>query len=148
MFTKHLMLAGAFLFSAFAFFIVLNPQYALVVLNQHQNTELANILNNATRIEIYKSPWDDTLLFETADQAEVDSFVTVCTIVPPRDGMISACNCSGSPHVKVYRQNELLLELTNHHGKKIRSDLWTSDESLASPIKWQNWFSERHIRWE
>lgn len=98
---------------------------------------------NADRIVVTQSPADETILFQSADRSDIESFSNALKLAVPHEYF--HCMCIGTPEVRIYEQSKLLASVTNHHGMSIRCSLWESDAPIADQESWLVWFDERGI---
>ena len=73
----------------------------------------------------------------------MDALKISLTVETPQEW--SHCMCFGTPAIYLFRADEKLGEITNHHGYSIRCSLWDSGAELSDREKWLNWFDERGI---
>jgi len=54
--------------------------------------------------------------------------------------------CASERRQSIFDKDEkLLAQITNHHGKSVRCSLWGSDAVIADAEKWLKWFDDRKI---
>lgn len=101
------------------------------------------LIGNADRIVVTPSPADDTVLFESSDQCDIDSLSRVLNLsVPPQN---FHCMCIGSPEIRIYKRDKLIASVTNHHGMTVRCSLWEGNAPITNQELWLNWFDDRGI---
>lgn len=104
--------------------------------------KLAELIKTADRLVVKESPiGDSALLFESPDQSDIEALARCLVVQIPEEGV--HCMCDGAPAILLYRGDEQVLELTNHHGASVRCSLWDSDVIVANPEKWISWFDVR-----
>jgi hypothetical protein len=107
--------------------------------------QLYDVLDEADKIIVTEEPFEDSkILFESSDKKDIISLKNSISI-KRKPFVISHCMCSGSPAIYIYKDGELLTQLTNHHGYKIRLSIWTSDAEIKDVEKWLSWFDERNM---
>ncbi|MCP4002807.1 MAG: hypothetical protein GY725_01300 [bacterium] len=101
--------------------------------------QLVQLMETADRLVVRESPEEESsILFESNNRADLEALARCLGIEIPEEGI--HCMCSGSPAIYLYRDEEELVELTNHHGFSLRCSLWDSDAIIANTEKWLSWF--------
>jgi hypothetical protein len=107
--------------------------------------QLAAAITGADRIVVHdKLTADAKLLYTSTNVADIEAFRDVVAIVPRNGGF--HCMCDGTPVVRLYKGEKLLVQVTNHHGLSIRTSLWTSDARLSDQERWLHWFDARGMK--
>lgn len=116
-----------------------------MTVNREVNPQLLDSLltGNADRIVVVLSPADDTVLFQSSDRNDIQSFSDALNLDVPSEYF--HCMCIGTPEVRIYEQGQLIASVTNHHGMSVRCSLWESDAPITNPELWLAWFDERGI---
>lgn len=107
-------------------------------------SRLAALIKEADRIVVTESPMQDaTTLFESSEREHLDDLSAALVVTKPDEWF--HCMCIGSPALYLYRDDELLVQITNHHGQSVRCSLWDSDAPIANIENWLKWFDKRKI---
>jgi hypothetical protein len=106
---------------------------------------LTRLVTKADRIVVRSGPYDDAKkLFESNDESDIVALAAALVVKKPQGYF--HCMCDGTPAIYVYKGNELLVQVTNHHAQSIRCSLWDSDAQLVNQQGWLTWFDEREIK--
>lgn len=104
--------------------------------------QLAGLIGQVDRIVATARPFtNSTVLFESTDPQDISAFGAASEVTPAPQGWF--CMCTGSPAVVLYRRDEQLATISNHHGRSMRCSLWSSDAELRDSEKWIQWFDSR-----
>ncbi len=105
---------------------------------------LKNIVNEANKIVVREYPTTDCEILYLSDNFEdIKEFVEALTIKMPAEPF--DCMCHGSPQILIYKNDNLVIEITNHHGVSLRCSLWEGNIPILDIEKWLKWFDERKI---
>lgn len=105
---------------------------------------LAALIHEANRIVVAESPMKDAeTLFESSERRDLDALSKAMEVTKPDEWF--HCMCIGTPALYLYRDGELLAEITNHHGQAVRCSLWDSDAPIVNIENWLKWFDDRQI---
>jgi len=102
------------------------------------------LIDQADRVVVCRSPMEiEVVLFESADRADLEALKESVQVHTPEESF--HCMCLGEPLIYLYEGSDILAEVTNHHGRSIRTSLWDSDALLVSQDRWIGWFDERGV---
>jgi hypothetical protein len=105
---------------------------------------LASLIGNANRVVVTESPFQDAKkLFESRDRKDLDALSKALEVTESDE--LFHCMCIGTPAIYIYKDEELLTEVTNHHGQSVRCTLWSSDACIKNVEVWLKWFDDRKI---
>jgi hypothetical protein len=105
---------------------------------------LTDLIIDANRVVVTESPMQDAKkLFESRERKDLDALSKALVVIKPDDWF--HCMCIGTPAIYLYKDEKLLAQITNHHGKSVRCSLWGSDAVIADAEKWLKWFDDRKI---
>jgi hypothetical protein len=106
--------------------------------------DIARLINRADKIVILQEPSDDSVvLFESSDRRDLDELKEAIRVERPTQFM--HCECDGTPAIFLYAKGRKIGQITNHHGKLIRCNLWDSDAILMDTEAFLQWFDARNI---
>ena len=106
--------------------------------------QLTAIIGHANRMLVTESLSKDAKkLFESRERKDLDALLTALSVAKP-DGWFR-CMCVGTPAVYIYKDEELLAWVANHHGKSVRCSLWGSNARITDVETWLKWFDDRKI---
>ena len=107
--------------------------------------QLSELLAAADRIVVTKNslPEGPKTLFESRKREDIDALSKAALVKIPDIGFV--CLCIGSPAIDIYKGEELLARITNHHGSSISCSLWNSHAYVADQESWLGWFDKRGI---
>ena len=97
----------------------------------------------ADRITVTRYPESTRVIFDSDKREDITAFAEALQIVQPEPGTSFHCMCVGFPAVRLYRGETELVLITNHHGRSVRTSLWSSDAMLQDVERWLRWFDER-----
>lgn len=105
---------------------------------------LTSLIGEANRLVVTESPLHDAKkLFESGERKDLDALSKALVVAKPDEWL--HCMCIGTPAIYLYKDKELLAEVTNHHGQAVRCSLWGSDAPVTDVEKWLKWFDDRKI---
>lgn len=108
---------------------------------------LRDAVRRANRLVVTKSPRGrgaNVVFFTSGKREDIEAFAEAVQIVPPKHpNSWFHCMCDGTPAVRFYLGNQELALVTSHHGRSVRTSLWTSDSILLDSEKWLKWFDDR-----
>lgn len=108
--------------------------------------QLYNLIADSDSMIIKTSPLDDAkILFKSTSPNDLKSFSESLQLTKTNPNEWFHCMCIGSPAIYFYKNGKETIHLTNHHGKSIRCQLWSSDVKIADIEKWVNWFDNHGI---
>ena len=82
-------------------------------------------------------------LFAVEDAAAVRELLPLLHIDEARSD--SYCMCCGTLTIELYRQDELLAEITLHHGRSLRYRGWPADGQLSAPRGLCAWLARHGV---
>jgi hypothetical protein len=110
--------------------------------------QLAALIGRANRVLVVellsKNP---KKLFESRERKDLDALSTAFStvIAANKPGARFRCMCVGTPAIYIYKDDELLAWVTNHHGQSVRCSLWESNARIKDVDTWLKWFDDRKI---
>jgi hypothetical protein len=111
--------------------------------------ELAALIDSADEVRVYGSGLGDDYeadpLYTSRDRADLDALKVALAVEIPSE--YHHCLCSGAPAVCLYRNGAKIGQITNHHEKRLRCDLWWSDAPIADVHAFLSWFDARGMPW-
>lgn len=108
--------------------------------------ELTALIEQADKLVVLESPMRDAkILFTSCDRKDLVELKEAAVVAVPIPGPGFHCMCIGTPAIQLYKNNEKLALITNHHGMTIRCAIWSSDADLVDSEKWLKWFDTRGI---
>ncbi|NLX24781.1 MAG: leucine-rich repeat domain-containing protein [Lentisphaerae bacterium] len=133
-------------------FIALNPQCDV---SYDWNNALVKALQGIDRFRvrsggsvIFKSDPLPETLYETTDSREIDALVKMLRIDPEQSHYY--CGCYGSPTFEFYREGELVVMLSFHHGRSLRwgRGEWPADGVLDDDSRdlLLSWLDQRGVK--
>jgi hypothetical protein len=129
--------------SRYGFGFIMGPGPGIQVLTQAMEADRFVVRPSGDCLEL---PDNKDKVFETTDPNEILEFVKLLSFRPTLKGR--HCNCSGELGFEFYKNNEVCLVFSFHHGQRIRvknqssGDLFLSDDSIRLL---DNWLTEKGI---
>jgi hypothetical protein len=106
--------------------------------------DLAQLIDKADKVVVLESPRQGAkVLFESAARSDLDALKSALKVQRPERPL--HCMCDGTPALALYAKGEKIGQITNHHAKLIRCNLWKSDATLADAEALLKWFDERKV---
>jgi hypothetical protein len=105
--------------------------------------DLARLIDRADRLVVLRDPWGEDVLFQSAERSDLDALKAALRVERPDQYL--HCKCDGTPAIYLYSGAEKIGQITNHHAKLIRCNLWASDAVLQDREALLAWFDERGI---
>lgn len=107
--------------------------------------ELAALIDSADEVRVYGGALGDDQavdpLYTSRDRADLDALKIALKVEIPSE--YEHCLCTGSPAVCLYRNGAKIGQITNHHVKRLRCELWWSDAPIADAHAFLAWFDAR-----
>lgn len=113
------------------------------------NQRLADAAACATRIHVrtggvcHRRPERERTLFAVEDVAAVRELLPLLHVDEARSD--SYCMCCGTLTIELYSQDELLAEITLHHGRSLRYRGWPADGQLSAPRGLCAWLARHGV---
>jgi hypothetical protein len=105
---------------------------------------LTALIGDANRVVVTESPLQNAKkLFESTERKDLDALSKALVVIRPDEWF--HCMCIGTPAIHIYKDDKLLAQVTNHHGRSVRCSLWSSDARLKDIDSWLKWFDDRKI---
>ena len=111
---------------------------------------LKALIETADRLVVTVAPTEEweparrsSPLYTTDNKADIEALAEALEVENPKKGV--RCGCVGSPAIYLYKGENEIAVITNHHGKSIRYRPWWSDAPIADTEKWLTWFDQRGI---
>ncbi len=142
--------------------ILVTLLYALVAITNAADLDLANLdelqkderpvsperltalIGDANRLVVTESSLQDAKkLFESRERKDLDALSKALVVTKPDEWF--HCMCMGTPAIYIYKDEELLAQVSNHHGLSVRCSLWGSDARITDVESWLKWFDDRKI---
>lgn len=94
---------------------------------------------------VVSSGWaeDSRALYSSTKFEDLEEFRSAATLDVEAGPFY--CACVGSPVIRLYRSDQEILVITNHHGRSMRNSLWANNVRLRDPSAWVAWFDRRGI---
>lgn len=86
---------------------------------------------------------ESKIVYTSTKVEEINSFADAVEVAEPEKTWY--CWCIGSFPVRLYKNDKMIAEITNHHGESIRCNLCVGNATLKNNIKFLNWFYRRGI---
>lgn len=122
--------------------------FALAVVPLHAGdvspAELARLIDKADKLVVLESPRQGAkVLFESTERSDLDALKSALKVERPERFL--HCMCDGTPAFFLYAKGEKIAQITNHHAKVIRCNLWGGDATLLDAEALLKWFDARKI---
>jgi len=106
--------------------------------------KLIQLIAEADRLVVKESPMADSrILYESRNRTDLDALNKSLAVEIPEEWF--HCMCIGTTAIYIYKGDEEIAHVTNHHGVSIRCSLWDSDATIVDTERWLSWFDERGI---
>lgn len=106
--------------------------------------QLADLIKKSDSLVVTQQPIANSpQLYESKDKYDIVALLDALSIAKPKEWF--HCMCIGSPAISLYRGNEILVKVTNHHANSVRCSLWDSDALITDTDRWLKWFDERGV---
>jgi hypothetical protein len=106
--------------------------------------DLAKLIDRADKLIVLEGPREGcAVLFESSDRKDLNALRASLRVEDPK--VHEHCKCDGTPAIVLYANKERIGQITNHHAKLIRCDLWESDARLAEVEPFLKWFDDRKL---
>lgn len=106
--------------------------------------DLTSLILTADKIIITEGPSQTSKhIFESVDISDIAELSRALIIAKPAQKF--HCMCAGTPAIHLYKNDTLLVRITNHHGQSVRCSLWRSDVTIVDSESWLEWFDKRNI---
>lgn len=143
----------------FSYFVLINCAVNVVFKPMIYEQRLKSVLTEVDHIKVMSGAIvvknfgtseaenvEDWLLFEETDKVEIQKVIDNIKIIPYGYGF--SCMCGGHQKIQFYQGDQLVVEVTFHHGKSLRwLKHWPSDMSLTndSVFYLKNWLSRNDV---
>jgi hypothetical protein len=86
---------------------------------------------------------DSRFYYVSNDRSDLDALNAAIQVERPEES--EHCMCAGSPLIELYRDGQMIGQITNHHTELLRCNLWWSDARIVDADAFLRWFDERGI---
>ncbi|TDU81067.1 hypothetical protein EI77_00369 [Prosthecobacter fusiformis] len=106
---------------------------------------LTALIGDANRVVVIEEgpSGEERKLYESRERKDLDALSSALVVIKPDEWF--HCMCLGSPTINLYKDEELIGQISNHHGQSVRCSLWSSDAVIADVENWLKWFDDRKL---
>jgi hypothetical protein len=109
-----------------------------------KSDELKKLIDAADSVIVLESPREGAkVLFKSSKREDLNELKSALKVQYPNE--LVHCMCDGTPAIILNAGGKKTAQLTNHHAKLIRCNLWESDLKLLDEKPLLKWFDDRGI---